>query len=104
MLYEVITALRTLLANLLDNAIRYTPEGGRVDVAVNCDDTRCWLVVSDTGPGIPPDERARVLDRFYRRAGEALPGSGLGLAIVRSIAERHGAILRLETADRNNFV
>jgi two-component system OmpR family sensor kinase len=92
-------ALRTLLANLLDNAIRYTPEGGRVDVAVSRDDDRFWLVVSDTGPGIPHEERARVLDRFYRRAGEAQSGSGLGLAIVRSIAERHGAILTLETAD-----
>ncbi len=93
------TALRTLLANLLDNAIRYTPDGGRVDVATTAEAGRVQLTVSDTGPGIPPAERGRVLDRFYRRAGEDQPGSGLGLAIVKAIAEQHGATLHLEDAD-----
>jgi two-component system OmpR family sensor kinase len=96
-------ALRTLAANLIDNAIRYTPDGGRIDIGVRISDAgtptaRCWLVVADSGPGIPPDERERVLDRFYRRAGQEPPGSGLGLAIVRSIAERHGARLVLDTS------
>lgn len=105
-------ALRTLIGNLLDNAIRYTPAGGRVDLAVHrggaghasaatapaATETRCWLHVCDSGPGIPPDERQRVLDRFYRRAETDQPGSGLGLAIVRSIAERHGACLELDTS------
>ncbi|HJV27196.1 MAG TPA: ATP-binding protein [Aromatoleum sp.] len=93
-------ALRTLVGNLLDNAIRYSPEGSRVDVAVKAgagtDASTCWLSVSDSGPGIPEDERERVLDRFYRPAGQVQPGSGLGLAIVRSIAERHGARLVLD--------
>jgi two-component system OmpR family sensor kinase len=92
-------ALRTLLANLVDNAIRYTPEGGRVDVSVTWDGRRACLSVCDTGPGIPIAERQRVLDRFYRRAGETQPGSGLGLSIVKNIAQKHGAELHLEDAD-----
>jgi two-component system, OmpR family, sensor kinase len=92
-------ALRTLLRNLVDNAVRYTPAGGRVDVSVveeAAGDTRgARLTVSDDGPGIPAAERARVFDRFYRRAGAAPPGSGLGLSIVKTIAEAHGATLTL---------
>ncbi len=91
-------ALRTLVANLIDNAIRYTPEGGRVDVSTFVRDGHSWLEVTDTGPGIPPDERERVLDRFYRRPGQPEPGSGLGLAIVKTIADRHGAQLLLDEA------
>ena len=59
-------SLRVLLSNLVDNAIRYTPSGGRVDVAVALEDGRPVLRVEDSGPGIPPHERARVFDRFYR--------------------------------------
>jgi two-component system, OmpR family, sensor kinase len=92
-------ALRTLLRNLVDNAVRYGGEGGRVDVSVeeggSADAPRAQLAVTDSGPGIPPEERARVLDRFYRRAGTAPPGSGLGLAIVKAIADGHGATLTL---------
>jgi two-component system OmpR family sensor kinase len=95
-------ALRTLAGNLIDNAIRYTPDGGRVDVSVTTHDSGAtaapYLCVDDSGPGIPPDERERVLDRFYRPAGQAQPGSGLGLAIVHSIAERHGAHLMLDAS------
>jgi two-component system, OmpR family, sensor kinase len=91
--------LRTLLRNLIDNAVRYTQEGGRVDVTVEDGGSaaapRAQLAVTDTGPGIPPEERARVFDRFYRRAGAAPPGSGLGLAIVKAIADAHGAVLTL---------
>ena len=90
-------ALRTLLSNLVDNALRYTPPGGRVDVAVRRSDEGVVLEVSDTGPGIPPGERERVFDRFYRGSATDAPGSGLGLAIVSSIAARHGA--RAELAD-----
>jgi len=92
-------ALRVLLGNLLDNAIRYTPAGGRVDVAV----TRCAgsapravLSVSDTGPGIPAAERERVFDRFHRVPGTDAPGSGLGLSLVRSVARHHGGEVALE--------
>jgi two-component system OmpR family sensor kinase len=89
------SALRTLLANLVDNAVRYTPPGGRVDVAVGADGGRPFVEVADTGPGIPAVERDRVFDRFYRLPGAAGSGSGLGLAIVRAIAERHGASVTL---------
>lgn len=92
-----VDALRTLLRNLIDNAVRYTPPGGRVDVSVvpatAADGAR--LAVSDDGPGIDAAERARVFDRFYRHPGTVPPGSGLGLAIVKAIADAHGATLTL---------
>jgi two-component system OmpR family sensor kinase len=91
-------ALRTLLRNLIDNAVRYTPAGGRVDVTVEAAPaaaSAARLTVSDTGPGIPPEERSRVFDRFYRRTGTKPAGSGLGLAIVKTIAESHGATVQL---------
>ena len=89
-------ALCTLLRNLVDNAVRYTPAGGRVDVTVESRAGAARLTVSDDGPGIPPEERKRVFDRFYRRAGTAPSGSGLGLAIVKAIADAHGATLSLD--------
>ena len=90
-------ALRTLTRNLVDNAVRYTPAGGRVDVSVGSVGTpaRAVLKVVDNGPGIPPEERVRVLDRFYRRPGTSPPGSGLGMAIVKAIADGHAATLEL---------
>jgi two-component system OmpR family sensor kinase len=84
-------ALRTLLRNLIDNAVRYTPPGGRVDVTVEA----ARLTVADDGPGIAPEERSRVFDRFYRHPGTEPPGSGLGLAIVKAIATAHGATVQL---------
>ena len=84
-------SLRVMLGNLVDNAIRYTPSGGTIDVGVAADGAAAVLSVADDGPGIPPDERERVFDRFYRRASADVTGSGLGLAIVRQIAQRHGA-------------
>jgi two-component system sensor histidine kinase QseC len=86
--------LSVLLRNLLDNAIRYTPEGGQVTVAL-LDQAHPTLEVRDTGPGIPEAERSRVLERFYRVTGNAAEGSGLGLSIVRRIAELHRAELTL---------
>jgi two-component system OmpR family sensor kinase len=88
-------ALRTLLRNLVDNAVRYTPPGGRVDVTVDSTAAGPRLTVTDDGPGIPPAERLRVFDRFYRRAGTTPTGSGLGLAIVKAIADAHGASVTL---------
>jgi two-component system, OmpR family, sensor kinase len=88
-------ALRTLTRNLVDNAVRYTPDGGRVDVFVEMS-PQTMLRVVDNGPGIPPEERTRVLDRFYRRPGTSPPGSGLGMAIVKAIADAHNAILKLD--------
>ncbi|MEP7182092.1 MAG: ATP-binding protein [Betaproteobacteria bacterium] len=90
--------LRTLLSNLIDNALRYTPAGGRVDVAVLRRGADVALSVRDSGPGIPAAERARVFDRFYRAPSATttdLAGSGLGLAIVRRVADRHGAEISL---------
>ena len=83
--------LHIMLRNLVDNAVRYTPEGGKIDVSVYAGPEGPVLEVTDSGPGIAPDDRARVFDRFYRGAGQEIPGSGLGLAIVRNIAERHHA-------------
>jgi two-component system, OmpR family, sensor kinase len=95
-------ALRTLVRNLVDNAVRYTPIGGRIDVSVQDADAPgtshgAVLRLVDTGPGIPPDERQRVFDRFYRRPGTSPPGSGLGMAIVKAIADAHGAAIALDT-------
>ena len=88
-------ALRILLRNLLANALNYTPGGGRVDVVCRMENSGPILEVVDSGPGIPPAERERVFDRFYRRSTESKTGSGLGLAIVRTIAQRHRASVSL---------
>lgn len=94
-------ALIILLRNLVDNAIKYTPAGGSVDLEVSRQpDGRVVLLVEDSGPGIPAEERERVFSRFYRVPGSAAGGSGLGLAIIKSIAERHGARLALEGSER----
>lgn len=86
-------ALRVLVRNLCDNALRYSPPGSAVRVRLYADGS---LFVDDSGPGIPPGEREQLFDRFRRRAGSAEGGSGLGLAIVKAIAERHGAAVALE--------
>ncbi len=90
-------SLFILARNLLDNAIRYTPEGGGVTTVVEQGDDEVRLSVTDTGPGIAPEERDKVLDRFYRIVGSASSGAGLGLSIVNRIVEMHGA--RLELSD-----
>ena len=89
-------ALRVMVRNLVDNAVRYTPEGGQVRVSTRQQESGATLEVVDTGPGIPPSDRERAFDRFYRRSNAPEGGSGLGLAIVRAIADRHGAKIRLE--------
>lgn len=88
-------ALRILMGNLIDNALRYTPAPGRIDVLVRRTDQAIELLVNDSGPGIPEEELPRVRDRFYRVAGTETQGSGLGLAIVQQIAVAHGATLEL---------
>jgi len=89
-------ALTTLVTNLVDNAVRYTPSGGEVDVVVEARDGCPSVVVRDTGPGIPAAERPLVFQRFARGRDATAPGSGLGLAIVRRIADRHGATVALD--------
>lgn len=93
-------ALIILLRNLLDNAIKYTPEEGTVDLELRVTRAGVTLSVEDSGPGIPAPERERVFNRFYRVPGSAAAGSGLGLAIVKSIAQRHGATLSLDQSQR----
>lgn len=88
-------SLTVLARNLVDNAVRYAPRGSRVELHVLQDGGAPLLRVDDAGPGIPPEERARVFDRFYRHAAGDEAGTGLGLAIVRSVAERHGASVSL---------
>ena len=84
-------ALTMLARNLADNAVRHAPRGARVEVRVFLDAGVPTLQVDDAGPGIAPEERERVFDRFYRRASDDAAGTGLGLAIVRSVAARHNA-------------
>jgi two-component system OmpR family sensor kinase len=88
-----------VVKNLVDNAIRYTPEGGRVDLSVRNAEGRVVLHIQDNGPGIAPGERGRVFDPFYRTLGSEHIGSGLGLSIVQTIANRVGAEIRLGFSD-----
>jgi two-component system sensor histidine kinase TctE len=88
--------LRELLVNLVDNAICYTPPGGRITVGVQYDAATVTLSVEDNGPGIPRGDRERVFERFQRLAENSTEGCGLGLAIVREIAQAHGAAVRID--------
>jgi two-component system sensor histidine kinase TctE len=90
--------LREMLSNVIDNAIRYTPPGGRITVRVRPlrEAGQVRIEVEDTGPGIAPAERPKVIERFYRILGREGDGSGLGLAIVREIATMHGGTLTLD--------
>jgi two-component system, OmpR family, sensor kinase len=90
--------LRVLVRNLVDNALRYTPVGGRVEVRCSSISDTALVEVIDTGPGIAAPDRDRAFDRFYRRVKPFEEGSGLGLAIVKAIADRHGASVRLADA------
>ena len=78
--------LAMLLSNLVDNAIHYTQRGGNIVIRLEADGTGVQLAVSDDGPGIAPDQRQRVLERFYRIAQQNQPGTGLGLAICKRMA------------------
>src|SRR5581483_8764669 len=90
--------IRSLIENLVDNALRYAPPGTPVTVAVRGAGGGVDIAVTDRGPGIPAAERERVFERFHRVAGDATPGTGLGLAIVKAIVDRHrGAIVLGET-------
>ncbi len=92
--------LRQLVVIVLDNAIKFTPTGGRVSLRVRADDGRATLAVEDTGVGIPPDELPHVFDRFYRGGGARAggDGAGLGLSIARWIAEAHGGTIEIASA------
>lgn len=89
------TLLAVLLRNLVDNAIRYTPQGGNVEVAIERSDKGVILRVADSGPGVQEGERPRIFGRFYRLLGNDGEGSGLGLSIVKLISDLHRANIRL---------
>jgi two-component system, OmpR family, sensor histidine kinase QseC len=93
------TAISILMRNLVDNAIRYTPEHSFIQVIIEHDEARgtVLLRVIDNGPGIPEDLRQQVFERFFRVIGNKSPGSGLGLGIVQQIVELHQATIGLET-------
>ncbi|MEJ2682184.1 MAG: ATP-binding protein, partial [Gammaproteobacteria bacterium] len=93
--------LETLLMNLLDNAIRYTPTQGHIKVSATWQQERLTLIVEDNGPGIPDAEKQKVTQRFYRVRGTTAPGSGLGLAIVGDIIEELHGTLNFENAQAN---
>lgn len=87
------------VANLLDNAIKFTPSGGVVRLTARQDDHGIEIAVSDSGPGLSPEDRARAMDRFFRAdASRNLPGSGLGLALVRAVAQLHAGEVMLSDA------
>jgi two-component system OmpR family sensor kinase len=94
-----ITSVSVVLRNLIDNAVRYTPTGGKVDVSVIRSGTDVTFEIVDSGPGIPNDQLKRVLEPFYRLNAFGTSGSGLGLCIVSEIARRSGGQLILENVD-----
>lgn len=97
--------LRSLLDNLIENALRYTPEGGVVDVRLVKDHGRMAVEVVDTGPGIPQELLPRVFDRFFRVPGNGVNGSGLGLSIAQAAAQRCGLLLTLRNRqDRSGLI
>ncbi|MBC7183580.1 MAG: ATP-binding protein [Marinobacter sp.] len=89
------TLIRSLIGNLLDNAIRYSPTGGRILVRIDAAGEGCELRVSDQGPGIPDDQQAEVFENFYREPDQRKTGSGLGLGIVRAVALAHGGFVEI---------
>ncbi len=94
--------LTVLIKNIVDNAIRYTPEGGRIDLSITSETDKVIIQIDDTGPGIPDEELERVFDPFYRVRGNDESGSGLGLSIVKTIADRLGAEITLANSNAAN--
>ena len=94
-------SLRMMLNNLLDNAIRYTPPKGQVDISLWQDTELARIEIEDNGPGIPASEREQVFTRFYRQPGSQELGSGLGLAIVLEIISQHRGTVQLESTENN---
>jgi signal transduction histidine kinase len=94
------TLLRQAISNLVDNAIKYTPNNGKVKVAAERRDQNIVIIVQDNGVGIAPSDQARLFEKFFRvkqREAPNVKGSGLGLAIVKSIIERHGGKIWVES-------
>lgn len=99
-IYGSVTQLRQAISNLVGNAIKYTPEGGRIEVRVSAEADRVHLSVVDNGYGIDPNRQARLFERFYRArqpGTESIPGTGLGLSLVKTVVERHGGLVWFES-------
>jgi signal transduction histidine kinase len=92
------TRLEQVAANLVDNAVKYTPAGGRVEISIGREANRGFFRVADTGPGIPSDELPRIWDRLFRGdASRAERGLGLGLSLVKAIVEAHGGTVSVDS-------
>ncbi|WP_267104162.1 sensor histidine kinase, partial [Xanthomonas sacchari] len=91
-------ALSALVRNLIDNALRYAPPQGQVEVALCAGRDGVCFSVEDSGPGIPAEARERVFARFHRELGSGVEGSGLGLAIVREVVTAHGGEVTLDAS------
>jgi two-component system sensor histidine kinase BaeS len=91
--------IREVLVNLISNAVRHTPEGGTVVVAARVETERMVVSVTDSGPGISPEDLPKIFDRFYK--GTTSRGSGLGLTIARSLIQGHGGEIRAENIPSN---
>ena len=90
-----ISSLQLLIRNLINNAINYTQDNGKVSITINTDDKATHLIIEDNGPGIPFEQRQRVLERFYRIQNHDVPGCGIGLSIVMRVVELHNAKLEM---------
>jgi signal transduction histidine kinase len=91
--------LRQAVSNLTDNAIKFSPPGGEVRLSAIALPSWVEITVADQGPGIPPEDRSRAVERFFRgEAARSTPGSGLGLALVQAVAHLHAGMLILEDA------
>jgi signal transduction histidine kinase len=97
LLYCDAARVDSALSNLLSNALKFTPPGGRVDIGAQATDDGVQFWVQDTGPGIAPADQPHIFERFYRGQGNETDGSGLGLAIVASVAQAHGGSVRVES-------
>ena len=96
--------LVSLVDNLIENAVKYSPEGGRIQVDVRPLGGFARLRVSDAGPGIPAELRERVFDRFFRDPNQVQSGSGLGLAIVKAVAQQHSSSVNLSTSTEGGLM
>jgi signal transduction histidine kinase len=91
--------MRQVVTNLLVNAAKFTPPGGRVDLVVRAAESSAYLEVADTGPGVAPDEQDRIFERFFRgAAGRKAGGTGIGLTVVKELVHAHGGEIQLRSA------
>ena len=93
--------LAQVLDNLVSNAVKFTPDGGRITARIAYSDGRALFEIADTGKGIPPDEQEQLFEPFFRSptaTARAIPGTGLGLSITKAIVDAHGGTIEVESA------